>query len=188
MAVSTCARLTIGAVGAGGGDDDVGAGERLSHVAPRHRAAADRVRQLVGMGGSAARDHDLADAVRLQVLGGELADFSGTDDQHRRPSSRRRSSRDRHRLEADRHGALADGGFRAHPLADPKGRREHALQERTYTPSPGRRLERVLDLPENLRLADDRGFQPGGDAEQMRHCIPALTHEQVLEECLAGTR
>ena len=76
--------------------------------------------------------------------------------------------RERHRRKADRHGALAERGFGAHALADAEGPVKQLAQQRAGAVSLGRRLERVLHLAEDLRLADDERVESGGDAEQMR--------------------
>ena len=79
----------------------------------------DLRRECFGMGVRAARDDDVADALRAQVLGRERADFSGADDQHAAPLQTAEDlSRERDRREADRHGAFAQCRLGAHALAD----------------------------------------------------------------------
>ena len=71
------------------------------------------------MGVRAARDDDVADALRAQVLRGERADLSGADDQYVAPLQTAEDlSRERDRREADRHGAFAQCCLGAHALAD----------------------------------------------------------------------
>ena len=41
---------------------------------------------------------------------------------------------------------------------------------------------RVLDLAENLRLADDQRVEAGGDAEQMARGVEAAAHVEVRRE------
>ena len=112
---------------------------------------------------------DVADALRAQVLRGQRADLAGADDQHAAPVEAAEDlPRQRDRGEADRHRAFAERGFGAHALADAERPVEQLAEQRPGAAALGGRLERVLHLAEDLRLADDQRIEAGGDAEQMR--------------------
>src|SRR4051812_45364782 len=117
----------------------------------------------------AARDHDLSDALRAQVLGGDRADLAGADDEHAAPvQTAEYLARQRHGGEADRDGAFPERGLRADPLADAERPAESVAQHRPGASFGGGRLIGVLHLPENLRLANDERVEAGGDAKQVR--------------------
>src|SRR5207248_5078067 len=61
---------------------------------------------------------------------------------------------------------------------------EYLAEHRTGAALLARRLERVLHLPENLRLADDERVEPRGDAEQVRDRRAVAVLEQVRLERL----
>ena len=121
-----------------------------------------------------------------EVLRGQRADFAGADDEHAaalEPSENLPGERDGGK--ADRHRALAERGFRADPLADAERPVERLAQQRAGAVPLGGRLERILHLPEDLRLADDERVEPGGDAEQMMRRRHVVMREQVRQERLA---
>ncbi len=73
--------------------------------------------------------------------------------------------------QGDGHRSRADLGLRAHPLPHLERALECAIQQR-----PGRAIfERLTigaaKLPQNFRLAQQHGIEPGGDAEEMAQCV-----------------
>jgi hypothetical protein len=79
----------------------------------------------------AARDHDVADALRAQMLRRQRADLAGADDEHA-PSVQvsENLARERNGREADRHRSFAERRFRAHALADAERPAERIAQHR----------------------------------------------------------
>ena len=167
----------------GRGDDDVGVAERLRQLFPGNRATADCRGQRLGVGRGAARDRDLADALRAQVLRRQRADLAGADDQDAPALEPAEDlSRQLHRREADRHRALAERRLAADALADVERPVKQLAQHRAGAAPFRRGLERVLDLPEDLRLADDQRVEAGGDAEQMLRRVGVGEREQMRRE------
>ena len=121
-----------------------------------------------------------------EVLCGQRADFAGADDEH---ASALQSAEDLpgegDRCKADRYCALAKRRLRAHALADTEGPVEGLAEERASAAALGGRLERILHLPENLRLTDHERVEPGGDAEQMVRRRGVFMGEQMRQKRLA---
>ena len=148
--------------------------------APRGRRAAPP-----GLGGRErpAGDRDLADLLRAQVLAGELRHFAGAQDQHvqaREVAEDLAAERDRR--VTDRDGPFAQPGLGPHALADGEGGVEQPGRDRARVLQSARGRERLLHLPENLRLADHERVEPGGHPEQMAGGLGALQHEDVGRE------
>jgi hypothetical protein len=86
-----------------------------------------------------------------------------------------------HRGVADGHGAGADAGFRAHPLGHGKGLVHQLVEQKTGAAALGRVTVGLLQLAEDLRLADDHRIQAGGHQEQVldRGLVPMLVDMPV---------
>ncbi len=82
----------------------------------------------------------------------------------------------------DRDRARADRGLGAHPLGDGEGGLEQAVQQRTGRARLLRRAVRVLELSEDLRLAEDQRVEPGGDRERVTHGVRPLDAVQAVRE------
>jgi hypothetical protein len=154
---------------AGCRDDDVAGAEDGVELVPRRGARApDRLGRLCGMRHRAAHDRHLVDALRLHVQGGQLAHLAGADDDDVASFQVAENlSREGDGRVAHRHGARAEAGFRAHALADREARVKQPVQHRADRLRLGRRGVRLLDLSEDLRLADDERVEPAGHAEQV---------------------
>ena len=135
------------------------------------------------MRGRAAGDHDLADALRAQMLRRQRADFAGADDEHAAAlESPEDLPRQRHRRKADRDRAFAERRLAADALADAEGPVKQLAQHRPGAAPTGGGLERVLHLPEDLRLADDERVETRGDAEQMLRGRLVAEREEVRQQ------
>ena len=133
---------------------------------------------------------DLPDLLRLQVHAGQLGHLAGAEDQHVEPLQVAEDLlRQRDRRVADRHGAFAEAGLGAHALADGERRVNSRL---VSAPVTWRSLAfgvRVLDLAEDLRLADDQRIEAGGDAKQVpRGSAPRWTNRCAATSRRAGCR
>ena len=71
---------------------------------------------------------------------------------------------------------------RAHALADAERPVERLAQQRPGAVPLGGGLERVLDLAEDLRLADDQRIEPRGHAEQVPRRRGVVVREEVRQE------
>src|SRR5581483_10277245 len=158
-----------------GAEDDVGEVEVLREALERDRRAAERARQLDGAIERTVRHDDARDAVALQVAGRELAHLAGAD-HHRGLVAEvvEDALREVDRRGADGHGLAGDAGLRADPLRDA----ERALQAAAEEPAGGPRLGRdpvlLLQLPEDLRLADHHRVEARRDPEEVvQRVLPA---------------
>src|SRR5262245_28862551 len=101
------------------------------------------------------------------MLGGECADLAGSD--HHDASSVEPPEDlacEGDGREADRHRTLAERGLRAYALAHTERPVEQLGENRPGASAFRRLLERVLHLPENLRLADDDRVETGRHTKQ----------------------
>ena len=131
----------------------------------------------------ASGDDDVADALRAEVLGGELAHLAGTDDQHAAAVELTEDlAGEPHGGKAHGDGTLAEGRFGAHALADRKRRREELVQKGTRAAPLGGDAERVLDLSQHLGLADHQRVKAGSHPEQVVRHLIVLTGEQMRHE------
>jgi hypothetical protein len=121
--------------------------------------------------------------LRLQVHRRELGHLPGPEDQHVQAAELAEDLfRQRDRGVADRDRPLAETCLAAHPLADAEGRCEQAVGERAGRLQPTRGRERVLDLPEDLRLTHDERVEPRRDAEQMVGGLRAAINDDVRRQ------
>src|SRR5207247_1831435 len=116
----------------------------------------------------AAGDDDLSYALRAQVLRCEGADLAGAHDEHPAAvEAPENLAGQGDRGKADRDRALTEPRLRAHALADAKRGMEQPREQGPGTLARGGDLKRLLDLSENLRLADDERIEPGRHPEQV---------------------
>ena len=187
--------LAVGAVedgmlGAGGGEDDVGAGGLVVEEvegddlggAGEARAvdcngavgelhgdlAGDLAGELRGALRGAVGDEDGGCSLLDEMARGEVGHLARADDEDGlavQAAEDLAGEIDGDRCDGDR--GAADLGLGADAL----GHREGALQERFQRGGDGAGLARdgvgLLDLAEDLRLADDHGVERAGDAEEM---------------------
>ena len=152
---------------------------------PADGAAGDLGRQRLGARAGAAGDDDLADPVRAQVLCGQGRDLAGAHHQHAPPFQPAEDlARQLDGGKAHRDRAFAERRLGSHPLADPEGRLEQARQQGADALPVGGDLERVLDLAQDLRLADDHGIEAGRHAKQVPRRVAVRPLEQVRHERL----
>ena len=143
-------------------------GRYFGEVLERHRRAAEVARQLDGAVERAVGDHHVADAVAEQMARRQLAHLAGAD-QHRGLVLETVEDRARQldRRRADRHRAAGDAGLGAHPLGDRERLVEPAVQHRAGGADAGGAGVELLQLAEDLRLADHHRVEARGDAEEM---------------------
>ncbi len=160
---------------------------RSSYGAASPPCSAARARGSVG----APVHDDQAHAAPDEALRGRLAHVAGAE-QHRSPppevSEDLLRELDRHRAHAHRAGR--DVRLGAHPLRDREGASETTVQQRAHATRRLARAVRALDLPEDLRLADDHRVEARRDAERVLNRLrpPALVQELVDHVGLGALR
>ena len=153
---------------AGGADDDVHPLQFPEDLLQAHGPAVVAARQVDRPLQGAVGDNHLGHALADQVLGRQFGHLPGADEQH--PLVRKVAenlARQFHRGVADGHGAGADAGFRAHPLGHGKGLVHQLVEQKTGAAALGRVAVGLLQLAENLRLANDHRVQAGGHQKQV---------------------
>jgi hypothetical protein len=87
--------------------------------------------------------------------------------------------RQAHRRGGERHGVGADARLGAHALGGGKGGLEQLVERGAGAAGLLRDAIGVLQLAEDLRLAEHHGIETRGDAEGMRHGVLFLVHVQA---------
>ncbi len=99
---------------------------------------------------------------------GQLDGFAGADKQDAGLAQvREQAFCQTHGGECDRHRIGADAGVGAHTLGHGKGLLQQAFHRRMQSTGAARGLIGILDLAENLRLAEHHRIQPGSHAKQV---------------------
>jgi len=152
----------------GGGDDDIGLLQCLGNGAELDRPGTAGFGQGLGPAQRAVGDGQAHDAGFAQMAGDQLDGLAGTDQQCTGPAEVIEDTT----RQADRgigHGnrVLADRGFGAHLLGDRERMLEQPLQLAAQPHVLARNLIGILELTENLRLAQHHGIEPRGDTHQM---------------------
>jgi hypothetical protein len=133
-----------------------------------HGLRADLGRQDFCPGQGAVGDDHALDACGGEVPRGQGDHFPGADHQRRVLAQvREHAPREAHRRGCHRYGIGADLGFGAHPLGGGKRRLEQLVERRTRAARFLRHAIGVLQLTENLRLAQDHRIQSRGDVESV---------------------
>ena len=159
----------------------------LRKIGERDRIAAEAARQRLRVFERAVGDDQAPHARFGEMPRGELDRLAGADQQHAGLAEiGEHALGEPHRGERDRHRIGADARVRAHALGDRKGLLEQAFERRAQRLRVARERVGVLDLAEDLRLAQHHRFEPGRDAEQMAHGIGVRVQVKELVEALAG--
>ena len=148
--------------GSRGGDDDVGGGERVGEIVPGNRPAVEMAASRRAAAGVLPAIGDLVHTLRAQVDAGQLRHLPRAENQDVQPFEIPEDLlRERDRGVADGDRAFGEARFRTHALADGERWRKQAVGQRAG------RLQLVrggicgLDLPQNLRLANDQRVEAG---------------------------
>src|SRR5690606_9631067 len=153
-------------LGGGAGDDDVGFDEAGGEVGKRAWRAAHLLGQELRALEAAVDDDELG-AEADEELGGSFGHLARAEEDDRAAYELAENLLGQVDGDArDRDLSLADGGLGAHALGDVEGPAQDALQEGAEGAGLLRELEGVLDLAENLRLADDQRIEGRRDAEE----------------------
>ena len=161
--------VRIGSRRRGGGDHHVGGDDGAGQVVERRQL--DR-RQLaaerLGAGRRAVGDPHLGGTPLEQVAGHLLGGLAGADDQH--PCAVEAAEDVAGQLDdgvAERHRAGGDPGLRARPPAGGDGGLEQSPQHRAGRPHVLGQRRRLLDLAEDLRLAEHHRSEAAGHRQQV---------------------
>ena len=155
------------------------AGERVEADHRRGQALGD----ALGAARAAVGDDQAADALGVQVTRAELDHLARADQQRRvAVEAREHAPREPDAGRGDRNGGCPDRGLGANALRD----RKRGLEQAVELAARGARLPGgavgVLELPEDLRLAEDQRVEPGSNRERMAHGVRPLDAIQALGE------
>ena len=157
------------ALGARGSDDDVRGGQLTGHFLERHRAALHPLGQGHRIGEGAVGDHKFPHPFSFQVRHHQFGHIARADHHHGLVvQAFEYFPRQFHGHVTDRHREAGDAGLAAHPLGGLKDLLHQSGEIGSHCPLLAGDLEALLDLPQNLRLADHHGFEAAGHPEQMR--------------------
>jgi len=154
----------------GRADHDVGFREVPFEILQRQRDATEAMRELLRVFERAVGNEDPLGLGIDQVARGKLDGFASADQQHGRLiEPREHLLRKSYRRVRDRHRMRADAGIGAHPFGDRETMLEQPVEPGLERMRAARGLPGMLDLAEDLRLAEDERIEPGRDPEQMAH-------------------
>ena len=177
-----------------GGEQDVAAalrrrstrsasGRIAREAVERHRHAAELARRLDRALEGAVGDHQRADALGEQLARRELAHLAGADQQRRLVVEGVEDvARQLDRRRADRHRLLGDAGLGAHALGHRERLVEAAMQHAPRRADGRGHRVLLLQLAEDLRLADDHRVEARGDAEEVAHGLAPVMHVEVRRQ------
>ena len=150
----------------GARDDDVELGQPRRQVGEREGRRREARAELVGARRAAVRDREQARLAGREVGRGQLDHLAGADEEHlglAHVLEKLRRQAHRGRRHADR--MAADLGRRAHLLGDRERALEHLLQRAAERAGAARLAHRLLQLAEDLRLAENHRVEAAGDAK-----------------------
>ena len=155
---------------AGRGDDDVHRGQRGRQLVEGHGRPRQRPRQLLGARPGAVGDVERERALLDEVPGGQLAHLARADEENG-PADEPGEDllRQLDGGERDRHRVPRDLRLRPHLLRHGEGLREQRVERGPDRLARLGERERVLHLPEDLRLAEHHRVEARGDAERVAH-------------------
>ena len=160
---------------AGGRDHDIRLAQVRGDLIEADGVGLELSRQLVGAAHGAVGDDHAPGAMFMQVARHELDGLTGADEQHRQfVEAREHLAREAHRRVGDGHGVVADVGLGAYLLGHGEAELEQPVQALAGSPGRPRQLVSVLDLAQDLRLAEDLGVEAAGNPEQVLHGGVAL--------------
>ena len=136
--------------------------------------------ELAGALRAAVGDREQARLARREVGRRELDHLARADEQHlglAQVLEQLRGEANRRRRHADRVGA--DLGRRAHFLGDRERALEHLLQRAAERAGAARLAHRLLQLAEDLRLAEDHRIEAARDPERVARRRRAFEHVGV---------
>jgi hypothetical protein len=159
----------------GGRDHDVGFMQVARKILQRKRIAADPRCQHLRMLERAIGDQQALGVLLQQMPCGELDGLAGADQQN---AGLAQVTEDllckTHPGEGDRNRMRADLGVRADPLGDSKAMLEQPVEAGTQAAGVARQLPGVLDLAQDLRLAQHQRVEAGGYPEQVAHSVTVM--------------
>jgi hypothetical protein len=165
MAASADSLVISGRV-RGAGDDDIGLGQFLVELPEPDRVGLEFRRQLLGSSQGTigddqafdARTHEMACGQGVHVAGAHHEGGVGAQVRIHAPRQTDGRGGDRHRI-------LTDASLRSHAFGRGKGGLEQFIERGAGTAGFLRHAVRILQLTQNLRLAEHHGIESRGDVE-----------------------
>ena len=155
--------------GAAGGQDDVHVTHDLVDCIEADGLAAERLRHLVGALERSRGEVDVPDPLLPQEAQGDLTHLAGANQQDvPAVEVAEDAGRRGHGGMADRDGTSSDSGFMARALCRPDRAAGNDLESRVQASGLPGCDQRLLELSEDLRLADHHGIEAAGHPEEMR--------------------
>ena len=169
-----------GLVGAGGDHHQVGPARLvLTAVEGDQLGAGEFLLELRGPLGAPVGHHQLAGAPLDQRPGHRMSDLAGAHHQHpARLQAAEDLPRQLHDGVADRHRAGGDRRLLAGPPAGRGGAAQQPLEHRPLGPDRLGEDRRLLDLPQDLGLAEHHGFQAARHRHQVTGRLAVAFHVQ----------
>ena len=157
---------------------------RVEQDRGRLQALGDALRAIE----AAVGDDHAADLLRVQVPRGELDHVAGADQERRVAlEAAEDAARELDAGGCDRDRARADGGLAADLLGDGERRLEQPVQQRARGARLLRRAVGVLQLAEDLGLAEDQRIESGSDREDVPDRIRLLDAVQAIGQRAAAS-
>src|SRR5262249_14690701 len=149
-------------------DDDVGLDQGQAEALERDGLAAPAGGGGLGAVGVAVGDEDAAGSEGLEVLERQIPHLAGADDQDGLVAEGVEDvAGDVDGDAGDGEAALVHAGGLADLLADVQGLAEDGVEDRADGPLLLGGVVGLLDLAEDLALAEDQALEAGGDAEEV---------------------
>src|SRR5437899_3708666 len=170
----------------GGGDHDVARREIWIEALEVNRLAAESRGELLRLFVRAVGDENLLQTKSAEVLGRQLADFAGAEEQRLKPAEIAKdlaSQLDRSIRDGD--GVLANAGVGANALRNAHRLLKEELEQAVERAGSLCSEKCGAHLPADLRLADHHRVESGRDAEKMLDDIFVAQHVQVLLQIAA---
>ncbi len=164
-------------------DHEVGELQVAPEILERHGRTVELARELDGAIERAVREHQRADAVRLEMPRDELRHLARAD-QHRGLVRERLEDLQREvdRDRADGDAPRRDAGLGAHALRDRERLVEDAVEDGAGRARLGGEVVEALQLAEDLRLADHHRVEARRHAEEMADGVAVVMDEEMLRE------
>src|SRR5690606_16139263 len=171
----------------GGRQHYVGLAQVLVEFGQRQRNATVAAGQFLRVRERAVRDQQPSNPCLDEMAGRQFDGLAGADQQHGRVlEPGERLLRQAHRDGGHRHRVRTDAGVGAGALGGRESLLEQTVELAAKAAGAARGGPGVLDLAQDLRLAQHQRVQPGRDPEQVAHRVAAGVPVQVAVQALAN--
>jgi hypothetical protein len=168
------------------GDHDIVDRKLGGEVVQADRPAEETLGQLLRALGRAVCEREAARMMRREVACGKLDHLARAHEQHALLADRGIDAfREQDCRRGHGHDARADLGLAAYCLRHRKSALEHLVQQPAQRAGGLRRAHGVLELPQDLRLAQHHGIEPARHAEGVFHRLLLRQLVKIGVELLA---